>query len=157
MDRENVGTERHDRDRAQIVDREALVLRGGLVDRQPGGRREDGVAVGRRADDRLRREIAAGTAAIFHHHCLSQALRQLLPHETRDDIGNAARREGDLERNVLSRIGLRRGRARQPGQDQSCQHEDAALARRKEGMQYPFVLDFTFAGCRRAGKLIAPA
>ena len=34
MHGENVGTEGHDRDGAQIVDREALVFGGGLVDRQ---------------------------------------------------------------------------------------------------------------------------
>ena len=46
-------------------------------------------------------KIAAGTSAIFHHHRLSQVLRELLSHETRDDIGNASRREGDLESNVF--------------------------------------------------------
>jgi hypothetical protein len=35
MHGENVGTEGHDRDGAQIVDREALVFGGGLVDLIP--------------------------------------------------------------------------------------------------------------------------
>src|SRR5262249_36963505 len=84
MHGENVGTEGHDRDGAQIVDREALVFGGGLVDRQGGGRGEDGVTVGRRAAHRFRGEVATGATAIFHHHRLAETLAQLLPHQTGD-------------------------------------------------------------------------
>ena len=82
MHGENVRTEGHDRDRAQIVDREALVFGGGLVDGKGGGGGEDGVTVGRRATHRFRGEIAAGATAVFHHHRLAETLAQLeIPEE----------------------------------------------------------------------------
>jgi len=115
MHGENVGTEGHDGDGAQIVDREALVFGRALIDRKGGGGGEEGVAVGRRAADRFRREIAAGATAVFHHHRMSEALAELLPNQAGDDVGNAAGREGNLQRDVLRRIGLRPSRLRDGG------------------------------------------
>ncbi len=68
------------------------------------------MAVGHRAADGFGREIAAGAAAIFHHHRLPEALAELLSNQAGDDVGNAAGREGDLERDGLRRIALRRSR-----------------------------------------------
>src|SRR5262249_55962921 len=60
-------------------------------------------------------EVAAGAAAIFHHHRLAETLAQLLPHQTGDDVGDATGGEGDLQRDVLRRIGLRPSRVRKAG------------------------------------------
>src|SRR5262249_48478607 len=68
-----------------------------------------------RAAHRFRGEIAAGAAAIFHHHRMPEALAELLPDQAGDDVGNAAGWEGDLQRNVLRRIGLRPNRRRKAG------------------------------------------
>src|SRR5262249_9926705 len=87
----------------------------GLIDRKGGGGGEDGVAVGRRAAHRFRREIAAGATAIFHHHRMPEALAELLPNQAGDDVGDAAGGEGDLQRDVLRRIGLRPSRLRDAG------------------------------------------
>src|SRR5262249_11059691 len=87
----------------------------GLIDRKGGGGGEDGVAVRRRAAHRFRRQIAAGAPAIFHHHRLPEPLAELLPNEARDDVGDAAGRERDLQRDVLRRIGLRPSRLREAG------------------------------------------
>ena len=129
MHGENVRTEGHDRDRAQIVDREALVFGGGLVDGKGGGGGEDGVTVGSRAAHRFRGEIAAGATAVFHHHRLAETLAQLLPHQTGDDVGDAAGREGDLQRDVLRRIGLRPSRVRKAGCDR---HDDVKLGAERQ-------------------------
>ena len=117
---------------------EALVLGGGLVDRERGGGGEDGVAVGGRAAHRLGREIAAGAAAIFHHDRMPEALAELLPHHAGDDVGNAAGREGDHEGDVLRRIGLRGSGRREAGNDESA---DMAARRAMDNacMACPFV------------------
>jgi hypothetical protein len=110
MNGENVRAEGHDGDRTQIVGRETLVSGGGLVDRKRGGGGKNGVAVRRRAAHGSCGEVAAGAAAIFHHHRLPEALAELLSNQAGDDVGNAAGREGDLERDGLRRIALRRSR-----------------------------------------------
>jgi hypothetical protein len=129
MHGKNVRTEGHDRDRAQIVDREALVFGGGLVDGKGGGGGEDGVTVGRRATHRFRGEIAAGATAVFYHHRLAETLAQLLSHQTGDDVGDAAGREGDLQRDGLRRIGLRPSRVRKAACDR---HDDVKLGAERQ-------------------------
>ena len=68
MDREHVGAECHDRNRAQVAGGEALVPPGGLVDRKRRRGGQDGVTIGCRGAHGLGRDIAAGTAAVFHDH-----------------------------------------------------------------------------------------
>jgi hypothetical protein len=68
------------------------------------------MAVGHRAADGFGREIAAGAAAIFHHHRLPEALAELLSNQAGDDVGNAAGRKGNLECDGLRWIALRRRR-----------------------------------------------
>ena len=82
----------------------------GLVDRKRGGRNKNGVAVGRRAAHGSCSEVAAGSTAIFNHHRMPNALAELLPNQAGDDVGDTAGREGDLERDGLRRIALRRRR-----------------------------------------------
>ena len=123
MHREHVWAERDDGNRAQVVGRDTLVPGGGLVDRERGGRGEDSVAVGRRAAHRLCREIAAGSAAIFHHYRVSKPLAELLSDQPGDDVGNAAGGESNLERDGLRRKGLRRNRLREAD---GARHEQQA-------------------------------
>ncbi len=78
------------RDVAQEVERQLLVEGG--VDRVGGGGQQDGVAVGRRADHRLRRDVVGGAGLVLDHHRLAEALRQEVGHDPRQDVGGAAGR-----------------------------------------------------------------
>ena len=66
------------------------------------------VAVGRRARDRLQREIAAGARPVVDHHRLAEPLRQRLPDEPRDDVGRAAGGNENDQGHRPRRISLRR-------------------------------------------------
>ncbi len=125
MHGDDIGAQRHDRDGAQVIGREAFVLGRGLADRERRGGGEDGVAVGGRGAHRLGGEIAAGAAAIFHHDRMLEALTELLPHQAGDHVGDAPGREGDDEVDVLRRVGLRRRGLRQGG-GQDREQERAA-------------------------------
>ena len=81
------------------------------------------MAVGRSEAHRLCREIAAGSAAVFHHHRVPEPPAETLPDQAGDDVGNAAGRESDLERDGLRRKGLRRNRLREA--DGACHEEEA--------------------------------
>ena len=106
MDGEHVGADGDERDRPQVAVLEAAVLRGGEVGGKPGGGGEQRVAVGRGAGDRLRRDIAAGAAAVLDHDALLQAV-ELGGDQPADDVGEPAGRERDDHVDVLRRIGLR--------------------------------------------------
>src|SRR5260221_11784402 len=68
------------------------------------------MTVGRRAAHRLCSEIATGSATIFHHHSVSEALAELLTRKARDNIGDAAGGECNLKCDGLGRISLPRRR-----------------------------------------------
>ena len=81
-----------------------------------GGRGQQRVAVRRRAGHRLRRDVAAGAAAVLHHEALLEAVGELGRDQPPDDVGEAAGRERHDHGDVLRRIGLRRGRLRESRQ-----------------------------------------
>src|SRR5205814_8366389 len=57
------------------------------------GNQQQRIAVGRRRDDRLRRDIAAGTRSVLYDDLLADALRQRLRHDAGNDIGRPAGRK----------------------------------------------------------------
>ncbi len=73
------------------------------------GAHEDGVAVGLGLGHGRRAEIAAGAAAIVHHHRLAELLAHALGDEAADQIGGAAGGEGDDEGDGARGIVLRAG------------------------------------------------
>ena len=126
MHRQHVGAHRHDRDRAQILGGVALVARGGVVDGERRGGREDRIAVGRSARHRAGRQIAAGAAAVLHHYGLPEPLGEFLPDQPRHHVGNSTCREGDQEGDVLRGIGLRPSALRTGGHDEGRGHKGAS-------------------------------
>src|SRR5262249_42994989 len=64
------------------------------------------VAVGRRIDHGLDRDIAAGAGPVLDHHRLGEALREPWCHDPRHDIGAAAGRKADHEAQRAQRVGL---------------------------------------------------
>jgi hypothetical protein len=74
---------------------------------------QERVTVGRRARDRLQREIAARARPIVHEHRLAKPLCQRLAHDARDDVGRAAGADEYEHRDGPCRIGLRVGQTRQ--------------------------------------------
>ena len=105
----------------QFVGVVALVLVDGVVERQRSRGDEHGVAVGRGLRHQLGRDIAAGAAAVLHHDLLVQTIAEILRHDARDAVGNAAGRERHQESDVLRRILLRRGGAARADQQRQRQ------------------------------------
>jgi len=105
MNDHDVGHDGEERDRREILDR---VEGHGLEDRGVQGMGRDGahkngVAVGCRAGDRGRAEVAAGSGAVLDDDGLAQQLAHLLADEARDDVGRAACRERDDQRDRPAR------------------------------------------------------
>jgi hypothetical protein len=79
-------------------------------------RGEQRVAVRLGAKHELRAQIAAGTGAALDDELLAEARRELLRSRAREEVGGAARREGNDDAHRLRRIRLRErggGRERQ--------------------------------------------
>ena len=84
-----------------------------LVDgeRRRGG--EQRVAVRRGARDQTGGDIAAGAAAVLDHHGLMQPLRQALPDQTGQRVGEPPGAKADDQRDFVGRVGLELGPVRQ--------------------------------------------
>src|SRR5205085_2714605 len=65
------------------------------------------------------------SAPICDHDGLPKPLGELLPHQTRDHVGNPAGRESNHDSDVLRRIGLRGGALHQSGTNQGRQQGGA--------------------------------
>jgi len=74
---------------------------------------QERVTVGRRARDRLQREIAARARPVVNQHRLAKPLCQRLTDDTGDDIGCATSTDEYEHRDGPRRIGLRAGQMRQ--------------------------------------------
>ena len=70
---------------------------------------EDGVAVGRRLRDVLRRDQPARAGAVLDHDGAAEFFRELGADDAGDEIAGAARRVADDERDGAGRVGLRGG------------------------------------------------
>src|SRR5204862_4487254 len=70
--------------------------------------------------DGLEREAAAGARPVLHHDRLAKPLRQSLADQPSDDIGCAAGRREDHERDRPRRIALRPAGARHGSEDTRC-------------------------------------
>jgi len=78
------------------------------------------VAICGRPGDGLEREVAAGTWPVLDHDRLAKPLRQSLADQPSDDIGRAARRGEDHERDRPRRVALRPAGARHRSEDSQC-------------------------------------
>ncbi len=117
MHRENVRAVGDDRDGAQILGGVALVAGGAVVDRERGGRGEQGIAIGCAARDHPGAEVSACARTVFDDHGLAQPLAQLGRREARNRIGDTAGGERDDEGDLPRRVplGPRDARERRKG------------------------------------------
>ena len=74
---------------AQEIEIELVVERG--IDGVGRRDKQQRVAVGRRANHRLGREIGGGTRPAFDHNRLAEPLRKPLAGQSRGDVGRPAR------------------------------------------------------------------
>jgi hypothetical protein len=97
------------RDRRDVADKiEAKLLVERRVDRDRRADREQGVAVGGRAHDRLGGDVGGGTDPVVNHERLPQTLRQPVTDQSRQDVLRAARSRADDDAHQARRVGLRR-------------------------------------------------
>src|SRR5271156_99397 len=90
------------------------------VDRVPRADQEQRIAIRGRAYYRLGADIAAGTWPVLDDEWLSEPLREPLPHQTGEDIGNASRGKTNDKAHRLRGIGLRACNARDGGESGSA-------------------------------------
>ena len=109
MHREHVGADGDEGDRPQIALLEAAVLRGGEVGGEARGRRQQRVAVGRGACDRLGGELPPAPPRFSTTKLCFSRPSSLLDDQPADDVGEPAGRERDDDGDVLRRIALRGG------------------------------------------------
>ncbi|MNT05345.1 hypothetical protein D3C72_1399600 [compost metagenome] len=124
---QDVGRGRHHADGHQVALPVVGVALHGGVGRHIVGRHRDGVAIGRRLRQRLDRDIAAGSRAVFDNECLVETLAQLLGVQAGEQVGRAARREAHVHPHRLVRIrvgpaGCTHGSQTQYRGQQSLQH-----------------------------------
>jgi hypothetical protein len=93
------------RDVANEIEIKLLIQRG--VDRVTRSHREQRIAVGRRANDRLGGDIAAGTRPILDDEWLTESFRQPLTHQTCHDVRRATGSERNDDAHRSCWIGLR--------------------------------------------------
>jgi hypothetical protein len=84
------------------IERQLLVERG--RDRVVGAAEHQRIAVRRRVDAGLDRDVAAASGAILHHELLAEMLRQRLAHDARNGVDRAARRKTDQPAHRTVRI-----------------------------------------------------
>ena len=77
------------RHRLEVIRREWLVLGQRFVDGERGSGRQKRVAIGRGVRDQPRRNVAAGSCAVFDHHTLMQTFAQALCDEPRHCVGKS--------------------------------------------------------------------
>ena len=102
------------REVAQKIETELVVER--RVDRVVGADHQQRVAVGRRARDRLGRDVAAGARLVLDDELLGELLGQRLRDQARQDVDRLAGRKTDHHAHRLCRICLRRSDPRDSGQ-----------------------------------------
>jgi hypothetical protein len=106
-----------DRHRRKLVERKIETPVHRRIDRQRRGRHQHRIAVRLSRADGARGKISAGAAAVLDHHRLTPGFVELLRHEARQRIGEAACGERDDEIDLLRRIfrlpGVSNIRARQ--------------------------------------------
>ena len=112
MNDEHVGRGRGERDRREVPNRiEGHFGEEARVDRErPRRTHQDRVAVGRGLGDEVGADVAARARPVVDHDLLREALGELLRDDASDDVGAAARREGDDEADRLGGISFRRDR-----------------------------------------------
>src|SRR6266568_898056 len=87
------------------------------------------VSVGRGLGDDVGADIAARAGPVVDHDLLREALGELLRDDASDDVGAAARREGDDEADRLGGIGVRRrGRLRRQCRERRRERQSGAAA-----------------------------
>ena len=118
VDLHHIGNARDAGDRRDIayeIERQFLIQRG--VDAISGIDEKEGIAIGRRVDHRLSCDVVAGAGLVLDDELLPELFGQILPDETRQDVGAAARGITDHPTHGSSRIIERRGVADSgPGQ-----------------------------------------
>jgi hypothetical protein len=92
---------------------------------RPAVAEADRVAVGGAPRHRPRAGRATGSGTVVDHHLLAEQLAQLLGDDAHHDVGAAARRERNDQRERADRIFVRRGRARDTQKDQRRSRDDA--------------------------------
>ena len=113
------GARARGRDRHDVADEvEVQLVVERRIDGVAGVDQQQRVAIGRRRDDRLGAEIAAGAALVLDDEGLAEPLGQPLPDQAAGDVGGAARRERHHDAHRPGRIVERHGGARQRGQRQ---------------------------------------
>src|SRR5262249_22259892 len=93
------------RDVAAEIETKLFVHRS--IDRVCRGEQEERVAIGRRARDRLRGDIAASTPPVLDDEWPAEPFRQPLAHQTCDDVESASCGGTDAQTPRPRRIGLR--------------------------------------------------
>ena len=150
--------ERNRRDVLRIVGQLGVELRIDRQDRAVG--HHEGLAVGRRAHERVDRDAAVCAGAVLDHHVLTQPLLQPPADDTRDRIRQPARRMGDDELDGLGRrrrLSLRRPRCkrkdRERGNGRECgaqrvRHHEPSPKRLSQAA--PALRSFSASGQARA-------
>ena len=109
------------------------------VDFVGGGRPQQGVAVGRRARDRLGRDSGPGAGPVLDHKRLAEFLRQKFTDQARDNVSGAAGRkaDNDLDRpgRIIERVGKPRPRRRR--RNGNCETKESAATKAHRNLSNP--------------------
>src|SRR5262249_13282053 len=98
------------------------------VDRVEGPDYEGGVAVCRRAHDRLGCDVAAGSRTVVDDERLTEPLRKPLTYQARRDVRTASGREANNDAHRPRRIGLRPSEAGDRGHPGSARGQMQELS-----------------------------
>ena len=117
------------RDVAEEIEVQLFVER--CIDRVGDADQQEHVPVGRRFDDGLRGEIAAGARPVLHDEGLAEPLGQPLPYKARQDVGRAAGAEADDQAHWPGRISLRASNSRRGRQHGGARRQREKASARK--------------------------
>ena len=113
MQQEDLGQAADARHRRNVADEiVSKLLIKCRIDRIHRAGQEQRVSVSGRAHHGLCADVASGARSILGNEWLPKPLRQPLPHEAREDVGAASRRERNDYPYRPRRIGLRQRQAR---------------------------------------------
>src|SRR5215468_7769308 len=113
MHHHHVGDDNNAGDRRDVADEiEVEFVIECRVERVEGTDYEQGVAVCRRAHDRLGCDVAAGSRTVVDDERLTKPLREPLTYQTRYDVRTASGREANNDAHRPRRVGLRPSEAR---------------------------------------------
>jgi hypothetical protein len=96
VDQHHIGRAKQSRDWRDVANEiEIKLFVERRVDRVPGRGQQQRVTVGRRSDDDLGGDIAAGPSTVLDHERLTEPLRQPLARQTREDVAPSSGGKAD--------------------------------------------------------------